>query len=136
MKRPERKFPERKTGTLQASPEPIHIGGARNDAPTETQQAATKPAAPKKSEAPAEPARKAVTVQVSLDPLKEARAIVNARHVDKDGRPSKRYRTFAAFVDAAFQSEIQRARDEFNNGEPFPYDDEEIELRKGRPLGS
>ncbi|MDO5867094.1 MULTISPECIES: hypothetical protein [Paenarthrobacter] len=125
MKRPERKFPERKTGTLQASPEPIHIGGAKNDAPAEP--AAVVPAAPKKSEAPAEPARKAVTVQVSLDPLKEARAIVNGRYG---------YRTFTAFVDAAFQAEIQRAREEFNNGEPFPYDDEEIELRKGRPLGS
>lgn len=129
MKKPERKFPERKTGTLQASPEPIHIGGVRNDAPADTQAPAEqqKPAAPAAPPAPTEPARKAVTVQVSLDPLKEARAIVNGRYG---------YRTFTAFVDAAFQREIQWARDEFNNGEPFSYEDEELELRKGRPLGS
>lgn len=124
MKRPERKFPERKTGTLQANPEPLHIGAAENNA-VEAPAAKTK-AGPAKSSR-AESAKKPVTTPIDRALLKEAHYIVER---------TRGHRTFVAMLNAALQQEVQRFRDELNNGEPFPYDDEEIELRKGRPLGS
>lgn len=120
MTKPQRQSPERKSGFLKANPEPLHIGGATNDAqPVAESQ-------PKKVE------KKPVTTQLSLDPLLEARAIVKATYYDTEG-----YGSFNAFMDAALIAEVEKARKKFNNGKPFTYNkDEDAGLRKGRPLGS
>lgn len=121
MSKPERQAPERRSGVLKAKPEPLYIGGVTNDAEAEV------PDQPKKIEK-----KKAVTTQLSVDPLQEARALVKATYNDPDA-----YGSFNAFMDAALKAEVERARQKFNNGQPFPYKkDEDVALRKGRPLGS
>lgn len=120
MTKPERKFPERTSGILQANPEPLHIGGVSRDSQPEPEAAVQRPE------------KKAVTTQLSVDPLQEARALIKATYNDPEA-----YGSFNAFMDAALIAEVERARQKFNDGRPFPYKkNENVALRKGRPLGS
>lgn len=121
-------FPEPKA-TLKPNREPLHVG-----APDERQlaQEAESPATVKKVPTKKESKpRKSTTVPLPVDLLEEAKGFVVTTYAVPGS-----YKTFANFMEAALKAEVERAREKYNNGEPLPREQHNLELRTGRPMGS
>lgn len=104
--------------TLAPNVEAINIGDAR---PSMIEHPAPTSAEP--------PAKKAVTVRLDISLIAQAHAAVLATQAHAGG-----YDSFNALVEAALVSEIEKAMERFNGGEPFPAI--EGKFRRGRPLRS
>ena len=124
-RKPEIKLPE-PVDTLKPNREPLNVGGAGK------KQLAQEAQAPAKAKpAPTKKVRKPTTVHLPLDLLEEAKGFVMTTY----GVPGS-YKTFANFMEAALKAEVERAREKYNNGEPLPREQQNVELRTGRPMGS
>lgn len=106
--------------TLAPNVEAINIGDAR---PAKAE------AAPVKAPQAERPAKKPVTVRLDTALIGRAHAAVLATQARAGG-----YDSFNALVEAAVAAEVQRATEQFNEGQPFPA--MAGKFRRGRPLQS
>lgn len=122
-------FPTAPKKTLEPNREPLHVGApAEHQAGQQTAAPDKRKSAPTKKES--QP-RKATTVNLPLDYLEEAKGFVATTY----GVPGS-YKTFANFMERALIAEVERARQEYNDGQPLPRELHNLELRTGRPMGS
>lgn len=117
MKKPQSQRPG-PISTLAPNVEAINIGDAR---PSTIERPAPSSAEP--------PLKKAVTVRLDTSLIAQAHATVLATQAHAGG-----YDSFNALVETAIVSEIEKATERFNGGEPFPAI--EGKFRRGRPLRS
>jgi hypothetical protein len=100
----------------------------RPTAPTEAETATrAEPAPPKRSKNVAK-GKSQVTAYIHTTVVEEARNAV-MHTMTKAGAP----RNLSALIESAIVHELQRLREELNNGKPFPQ--REVELMPGRPGG-
>lgn len=118
-------FPEKKR-TLEPNREPLNVGWTGKQQPAQEEASQ-----PKEKPAPAKKVRKPTTVHLPVELLNEAKGFVATTY----GVPGS-YKTFANFMEAALKAEVERAREKYNNGEPLPREQHNLELKTGRPMGS
>jgi len=103
-------------------------GDGHPTAPTDAETATrAEPAPPKRSKNVAK-GKSQVTAYIHTTVVEEARNAV-MHTMTKAGAP----RNLSALIESAIVHELQRLREELNNGKPFPQ--REVELMPGRPGG-